>query len=137
MLRSVQKPGEQGSRNELQSVMSQVFPGRSEVTADWFSGHLIVPDGELAQYTHMGYASLYKKYIVLRVEQGTVTRTSSLDLKAFRKFGEAQFEAFKKTDEYRKALAEAAREGGGMSKQENEEFLRQFYSERYMSLLFE
>jgi hypothetical protein len=36
----------------------------------------------------------------------------------------------------RKALAETSKEGG-MSRKENEEFLRQYYSERYMSMIFD
>lgn len=136
ILESVSKPGEQGISTELVSVMTKVFPGEKEVVASWFTGHVIVPDGKLVNYVHMGYASTYKKYILLRVEQGRVTRQQEADSAAFVKFRNAQFSAFKKTEEYREALAEANKEGS-MDAKQNEEFLREFYSERYMSMIFE
>jgi hypothetical protein len=84
----------------------------------------------------MGYASTYDKYILLRVESGVVTRQWKADAAGFIKFRDAQFEAYKKTEEYRKALAESSKEGS-MSPSENEEFLRQYYSARYMSMIFD
>jgi hypothetical protein len=140
ILQKVTKPGDSGFSSELVSVMSTVFPGQKEVPADWFTGHIIVPDGKLVEYVHMGYASMYEKYVILRVEHGLVTRNLKTDTAGFAKFRDAQFAAYKKTEEYRKALAETAAEGkkdGGMSASQNEEFLREFYSERYMSMIFE
>jgi hypothetical protein len=84
----------------------------------------------------MGYASTYEKYIVLRIEKGSVTRKWETDTQEFIKFRDSQFALFKNTKEYRKALADSAKEGG-MSPEENEEFLREFYSERYMSMIFD
>jgi hypothetical protein len=136
ILKDVSKPGEKGLSTEIVSVMDKVFPGEKDVVANWFSGHIIIPDGKLVNYVHMGYASTYEKYILLRVEQGVVTRTWTADAPSFVKFRDAQFAAFKKTEEYRKALAETAKEGG-MDARQNEEFLREFYSERYMSMIFE
>jgi hypothetical protein len=136
ILQSVSKPGESGFLTELKSVIGQMFPGEKEVMARWFSGNIIVPDGKLVQYVHMGYASTYEKYILLRVEKGAVTRQRKTDVEGFIKFRDAQFKAYKKTEEYRKALAETSKEGG-MSQKENEEFLRQYYSERYMSMIFD
>ena len=136
ILQSVSKPGEAGRSTELKSVMGQMFPGEKEVVAHWFSGHIIIPDGKLVNYVHMGYASTYEKYILIRVEKGAVTRQWKTDAEGFVKFRDAQFEAYKKTEEYRKALVDSSKEGG-MSRKENEEFLRQYYSERYMSMIFD
>jgi hypothetical protein len=136
ILQSVSKPKEPGFSTELKSVMEQMFPGEKEVAARWFSGNIIVPDGKLKQYVHMGYASTYEKYILLRVEKGAVTRQWKTDAEGFVRFRNAQFESFKKTEEYRKALAETSKEGS-MSPKENEEFLREFYSGRYMSMIFD
>jgi hypothetical protein len=116
--------------------MSTIFPGEKKVLASWFSGHVIIPNGKLVKYVHMGYASTYEKYILLRVENGAVTRTWTTDAKSFVEFRDAQFSAFKKTEEYRKALAEAAREGD-MTPEQLEEFLREYYSARYMSMIFD
>ncbi len=136
ILQSVKKPGESEFSTELKSVMAQMFPGEKEVPARWFSGNMIVPDGKPVRYVHMGYASTYEKYILMRFEKGAVTRQWKTDAEGFIRFRNAQFEAYKKTAEYQKALAEATKEGG-MSPKENEEFLRQYYSERYMSMIFE
>jgi hypothetical protein len=136
ILKSVSKNGEKETSTELSSVMSKMFPNEKTVAASWFSGHVIIPDGKLVQYVHMGYGSTYEKYIVLRIEKGAVTRKWNPDAGEFIKFRDAQFASFKNTEEYHKAIAEAAKEGG-MSPQQNEEFLRQFYSERYMSMIFD
>lgn len=46
--------------------------GEEPLFADWFSGTLIVPVGELVQYVHMGFGSVYASEIHLRVERGVV-----------------------------------------------------------------
>jgi hypothetical protein len=89
ILKSVSKPGEHGFSSELSSVMATMFPGEKEVLASWFTGHVIVPDGKLVEYVHMGYASTYEKYIILRVEKGAVTRKWTADAAGFIKFREA------------------------------------------------
>jgi hypothetical protein len=140
ILRSVTTTSKKAFRTEPRSVMSDLFPGNTDVIATWFTGHVIVPDGKLVNYVHMGYASTYDKYIILRVEGGLVTRNWTANSAEFAKFRDAQFRAFKKTEQYRKAHAEATKEAGkgeGLSPKQNEEFLRQFYSEKYMSMVFD
>lgn len=140
ILQSVHKPGEAGFSTELHSVMLEMFPGQREVVADWYTGHVIVPDGKLVNYVHMGYASTYEKYIILTVKNGTVIRNWTADAAAFIRFRDAQFAAYKKTDAYRAALAEIAQKKGddkGMSAKQEEEFLREFYSETYMSIILD
>lgn len=125
---------------KLRSVMSTVFPGQMEVLAEWFTGHVIIPEGELVNYVHMGYASTYEKYIILRVEKGIVTRWSAVDDAGFVRFRNAQFDEFKRTEEYRRALSEmdgTLRGNRSMSAEQKEEFLREFYSGRYTSLIFD
>ena len=136
IMQPVEKTDATGRSTEFGSVMAQMFPGEKEVLARWFSGNIIIPDGKLVHYVHMGYASTYEKYILLRVEKGAVTRQWKTDTEGFVKFRDAQFEAFKRTEEYRKILAETSKKGG-MNRKENEEFLREFYSEQYMSMIFD
>jgi hypothetical protein len=136
VLKSVSQPGQKGFSTELSSVMSQMFPNEKTIVAAWFSGHVIVPDGKMVNYVHMGYGSTYEKYIILRIEKGAVARQWTANAEEFVKFRNAQFESFKNTDEYRKAMAETMKEGG-MSPEQNEDFLRGFYSERYMSMIFD
>ena len=41
-----------------------------KVFAFWFSGDLIIPQGELIEYVHMGYMSKYEKELILTIEEG-------------------------------------------------------------------
>ena len=125
-----------GFSTEPRSVMASLFPDQKEVPAVWFTGHVIAIDGELVHYVHMGYASMYAKYIILRVEEGRVTRTWNANTAAFAIFRNSQFNAFKKTDEFRDGLARCMKEGG-RSEKECEESLRQFSSEWYLSMIFD
>jgi hypothetical protein len=123
------------------SVMSTVFPDRMEVFADWFTGHVIIPEGKLVNYVHMGYASTYEKYIILRVEKGIVTRRWTVDSAGFVRFRNTQFDEFKRTEEYRRALSEIdgtpGEKRGVWSEEQKEQFLCEFYSGRYTSLIFD
>jgi hypothetical protein len=47
--------------------------------ADWVSGRLVVPRGELLSYVHMGFESVYERELHLRVEAGVVVETRELD----------------------------------------------------------
>jgi hypothetical protein len=46
--------------------------GEEPLLADWFSGTLTVPCGELVQYVHMGFGSVYSSEIHIRVERGAI-----------------------------------------------------------------
>ena len=50
--------------------MSYLFPGQEKVFAEWFSGELRIPHGEMLQYYHMGYASVYEKELYLEFKNG-------------------------------------------------------------------
>lgn len=140
MLQSVGKPSRVSPSTEIRSVMAKMFPEQNEVLADWFTGNIIIPDGELVSYVHMGYASTYSKYIILQVKNGVITRNWTADNAEFIKFRDAQFAAFKKTDKYRNAMEKMNSEqkkGEGTNSKQNEDFLREFYSEEYMSTILD
>lgn len=44
------------------------------VRADWFSGELRIPRGEMRQYVHGGYGSEYERDRLIMVDQGRVVR---------------------------------------------------------------
>ena len=90
-----------GSSFVFRSVMSEVFPDEKEVFAKWFTGRIFIPDGQVVDWVDQGYSSTYEKYIVLRVERGIVSRVSTMNYDEFIRFCEAQFEAYRKTEEYR------------------------------------
>lgn len=53
--------------------------GEEPLLADWFTGTLRIPQGELLQYVHMGFGSVYEEEIHVRIERGLVTATRVLD----------------------------------------------------------
>jgi hypothetical protein len=60
-------------RDSVKANLENLFPKKYRngmVKADWFTGNIIAPQGELVYYIHSGYASLYEKEIELRFENG-------------------------------------------------------------------
>jgi hypothetical protein len=114
--------------------LPELFPGRTTVVAEWFTGTLIVPRGELVDYVHMGYASTYERYLVVWVRKGEVVRRVELDAAQFVELRKERFERFKQTEEYKQELA---RLGADSEHFQREQFLFEFLSERYLSLELE
>lgn len=53
--------------------------GREPILADWFTGVLRIPRGELLHYVHMGFGSVYEEEVHVKVERGVVTSTRVVD----------------------------------------------------------
>lgn len=109
---------------EFRSVKSQVVSEGKVLSIDWFTGILVLPYGELVNYVHMGYGSTYEKYILLEVGKGRLTDVRNLSHKEYEQFKDKQFQAFKKTEEYKKHIAELKKEDG--SQEDIDSFLRNF-----------
>ena len=59
-----------------------LFPDRYEngkVRADWVSGKLISPQGELLYYFHDGFESIYEREVEFTIEKGTLIETQQFD----------------------------------------------------------
>lgn len=50
--------------------LDYLFPGQDKVLADWFSGVLRLPHGEIIRYIHQGYDSVYEKELFLEIVNG-------------------------------------------------------------------
>lgn len=72
------------------SVIEEVFPNQKEVKVDWFTGLLVIPQGKLVNYVHMGYASTYENYILFEIDKGNLTKE--------KKFNHKEYEKFKKSN---------------------------------------
>ena len=58
--------------------LATIFPEYPErVFAHWYSGVLRIPQGELLEYVHAGYGSIYEKDLLIDVENGVVINTST------------------------------------------------------------
>lgn len=53
--------------------------GDEPLLADWFSGVLRVPRGELLRYVHMGFESVYERDLYVKVEGGRVVASWTVD----------------------------------------------------------
>lgn len=113
------------------NVLATLFPNQAEVVADWYTGTLIIPKGEMVNYVHMGYGSTYERYTVIWVRQGAVARRLDLRADQFMELRKARFKAYQQTDEYKKELADSVKQLGA---KRAEEFLFEFSSERYLSI---
>ena len=113
--------------------MAELFPGPGRVIASWYTGALVIPDGKLVEYVHMGYGSTYERYIVSIVRQGVEVERHALSLPEFEAYRDAKFEAFRQTEAYRRAFEES-KARGGMSDAQIERFIRAFAAERYLSV---
>ncbi len=47
--------------------------GDTPIFADWFTGTLKIPQGEMLEYVHMGYESIYEHELQIGIEEGMVT----------------------------------------------------------------
>lgn len=55
------------------------FPGQSEVFAEWFSGEVELELGEILEYVHAGFGSVFEKEIHLFFENGILISESEVD----------------------------------------------------------
>ena len=53
--------------------------GPQPVLADWFTGVLRLPRGEILHYVHMGYGTVYEEEEHITVERGEVTDSRVID----------------------------------------------------------
>lgn len=63
----------------LKVVGVHELDGEEPLLADWFSGELRVPRGELLQYHHMGFASVHEQELIITIEKGQVTERRLID----------------------------------------------------------
>jgi len=144
-LRSISVPryDREGGERKPVEMLREVFPGDGEVVADWYSGALIIPDGRMVEYVHMGYGSTYERYIVALVRKGVETKRLRLSEQEFRQYRDTQFWKFKASDAYRAMVAEMkARQSGdeaeySMSDEQIDRFILEFSAEEYLSAVDE
>jgi hypothetical protein len=115
------------------NVLNEVFPDEDFIKIDWVSGLLVLPYGEIVDYVHMGYASLYEHYILLEMDNGILKNETQLNSREYKKYREKQFQVYKKTEEYEKKKSEIRRYGGN-SESNIESFLRIFEID-YMTII--
>jgi hypothetical protein len=121
--------------SKWKSVINEVFHERQEMKANWFSGLLVLSYGKLINYVHMGYASTYENYILLEINEGVLKKVKHFNSIEYEKFKERQFQAFKKTKEYKMTKKELIKDG--KSKKIIDSFLRSFITKYTTKILIE
>ena len=56
-----------------------IFPGQKEVFANWFTGEIKIKSGELLEYVHAGFESLYEKETILTFQEGRFINSKTID----------------------------------------------------------
>ena len=50
--------------------LNYLFPNKKEVFADWFSGQIRIPEGNLLKKIRIGYASVFERDKILKFNKG-------------------------------------------------------------------
>ena len=53
--------------------------GSEPILADWFSGVLRIPKGEIIQYVHMGFGSVHEQEVHVKIEKGVIVTRRVID----------------------------------------------------------
>lgn len=69
--------GKKSKKGSIKTIFRKA--GQQGVKADWFSGKLRIPNGNMTQYEDSGYDSRFEKEIIITVEHGDVLKTRTLD----------------------------------------------------------
>lgn len=55
------------------------FPNKKMVLADWFTGEIRVPMGELLSYGYASYFNIYEKDLIIDIEKGVVVNKTVVE----------------------------------------------------------
>lgn len=90
----------------LTSIYKDVFGTKSNFECDFYSGLLICPSGNIVEYVHMGYSSLYENYNLIEIKNGISIKSKKFTASEFQKFKIDYFKYYKRTEEYKLKVKE-------------------------------
>tara|TARA_R110000737_G_scaffold348843_1_gene383655 strand:+ start:621 stop:1262 length:642 start_codon:yes stop_codon:yes gene_type:complete len=117
-----------------QSIVGELFPKNKKVIAIWYSGALIVPDGEMTNYIHMGYGSSYESYQVLRIHKGIVIEHLTFTSQQFEIYKERKFQNFKETKKFQEELSQFTTGEDQWTEEDALDYMQSAYAEYYLSI---
>jgi hypothetical protein len=59
--------------------LSYLFPKQEIVLANWYTGEIRIPQGDLLEYVHMSYDSTFDKDLILQFDQGILLDEKLID----------------------------------------------------------
>ncbi len=92
--------------SESKSVKHEMFKNNQSTVLDWFSGILVLPYGEMVNYSFGSRHSIYTHYLLLEIKNGQLTEKRRYDLLDYELFKDKQFQAFKKNEDYKDRVLE-------------------------------
>ncbi|MNK80399.1 hypothetical protein D3C87_1001130 [compost metagenome] len=96
------KIDENGNANYFQvSIYKDIFGEQDNFQCDFYSGLLICILGDVVDYVHLGYSSLYEKYNLIEIKKGLNIKSKEMTTEEFKKFRKDSFRYFKGTEEYK------------------------------------
>jgi hypothetical protein len=84
------------------SIIDDFLEGQEKMKIDWFNGLLVLPQGKIVNYVHMGYGSTYEYYKLIIIENGNYINEFELNHEQYIRYRNLQFEMYKKTEDYEK-----------------------------------
>lgn len=117
------------------SVILETFPNQELVKVDWLTGLLVIPQGKLKNYVHLGYGSTYENYTLLEISLGNLEKEKHFRHAEYIEFREEQFKAYKKTEEYKELRQKLKKEG--YSNKDVNSFLRSAITEYTSKILID
>jgi hypothetical protein len=116
------------------SIINECLDGQERMKIDWFNGVLVLPQGRIVNYVHMGYASTYEHYTILEIQNGIFRRELNMNNRQYVEFRERQFEHYRQTEAYRQLIERI--KGIDDLEEEIEKFLK-IYIIEYLEMIYE
>lgn len=91
---------------KLKSVFNTIFPNQTKLKIDWVTKLLVLPHGEKKNNPNFDYDEHYEMYFLLEIYKGELKKEKNFNFEAFEIFKDEQFEALKKTKNYREIKKE-------------------------------
>jgi hypothetical protein len=65
--------------SDAQFAIIKIFPGQKEVFAEWFSGQLRIPLGDIIKAVYGGYDTIYERDIILTIDHGILIDSKEVE----------------------------------------------------------
>lgn len=82
------------------SIFSELLEADRPVSCDFYSGMLVIPQGDMVKYVHGDYLSEYEKYILMKITGGKIEAKGEYSLQDYREKKDKAFEAFYRSRKY-------------------------------------
>ncbi|MFC4817222.1 MULTISPECIES: hypothetical protein [unclassified Flavobacterium] len=94
------------TKEKLVSIYEKIFGNKNNFECNFYNGVLICPLGEMKEYVHMSYSSIYENYKLFEIKNGVYQKEKKLTDKEFIELKIKHFQKFKETDEYKTKFEE-------------------------------